>query len=494
MLIWVSSSVLFFRADYIHSNFLESRFNWLVFSFVARIILLITRLNFISIFLGWDGLGITSFLLVIFYNNNTSNKAGIITALTNRIGDISIILLIPVALHIGSVQFMPLSIWLREYSLLVFLLILARITKRAQIPFSAWLPAAIAAPTPVRALVHSSTLVTAGVYLLIRFSPPQRICITLLIIALLTSTIASLRACAETDLKKVIALSTLSQLGVIITAVASGLPNLAFFHLISHASFKALLFISAGKVLGETSTQDSRLIGNLWCLPVTSVMFNLTSLSLCGLPFLSGFYSKDLIIESLISSSFSPLILLLYSAIIILSAIYSFRLLQIVLSAPHNSLNPLLNSKEVESKTLLSYFILSFTSVFSGSLLSWSLFPSPQITILSIASKLRITPLILISIISTNYITLNNNSKLKPSSFLRKIWLLPLFSFSAPPYLSLPLSLSLKKINITWLELLGPLGINSTILNSFFLTPWRILNKRLLLSLSFFFIILLTSI
>lgn len=158
---------------------------------------------------------------------------------------------------------MPLSIWLREYSLLVFLLILARITKRAQIPFSAWLPAAIAAPTPVRALVHSSTLVTAGVYLLIRFSPPQRICITLLIIALLTSTIASLRACAETDLKKVIALSTLSQLGVIITAVASGLPNLAFFHLISHASFKALLFISAGKVLGETSTQDSRLIGNL---------------------------------------------------------------------------------------------------------------------------------------------------------------------------------------------------------------------------------------
>jgi len=174
-------------------------------------------------------------------------------------------------------------------------------TKRAQIPFSAWLPAAMAAPTPVSALVHSSTLVTAGVYLLIRFSPAlggveQRV---LLLLAGLTMFMAGLGANFETDLKKIIALSTLSQLGVIMGILALGYAKLAFFHLLAHALFKALLFMCAGSVIHSVGgTQDIRSIGGLiYSMPLSITSINLANLALCGTPFLAGFYSKDLILE-----------------------------------------------------------------------------------------------------------------------------------------------------------------------------------------------------
>lgn len=177
----------------------------------------------------------------------------------------------------------------------------AAITKRAQIPFSAWLPAAIAAPTPVSALVHSSTLVTAGVYLLIRFSfiLGETCSIFLLFISTITIFISGIVAVFEYDLKKIIALSTLRQLGIIIFAISLGLYNVAFFHLLTHALFKALLFLCAGVLIhGVGNTQDIRSFGALSLnYPVVTVCINLANLSLCGIPFLAGFYSKDLIVE-----------------------------------------------------------------------------------------------------------------------------------------------------------------------------------------------------
>lgn len=186
--------------------------------------------------------------------------------------------------------------------LLKLLLIISAITKRAQIPFSAWLPAAMAAPTPVSALVHSSTLVTAGVYLIIRFraalegSVAQRV---LLIISCLTIFIAGLGANFEYDLKKIIALSTLSQLGVILRILSLGYRDLAFFHLLSHALFKALLFMCAGVVIHRVGGyQDIRFIGNLIkFMPLTISFMTISNLALCGFPFLAGFYSKDIILE-----------------------------------------------------------------------------------------------------------------------------------------------------------------------------------------------------
>jgi len=183
------------------------------------------------------------------------------------------------------------------------LVLLAALTKRAQIPFSSWLPAAIAAPTPVSSLVHSSTLVTAGVYLLIRFRPVlSDYCLMfLLVVSCITIFIAGLGANYEFDLKKVIALSTLSQLGLMMGILSLGEPMLAFFHLLTHALFKALLFICAGCIIHNLGNcQDIRFIGSASVLiPLTCCFFNVCNLALCGLPFLSGFYSKDLVLEVL---------------------------------------------------------------------------------------------------------------------------------------------------------------------------------------------------
>ena len=167
----ISGSVIIFRTSYIIKEKFFSRFIILVFFFVISIYLLIIRPNIIRLLLGWDGLGVTSYLLVIFYQRRKSYNAGIITAITNRLGDVGLLISISMFIFLGSWSFIYQNFYTYVFSnLLVSLIIIRACTKRAQIPFSAWLPAAIAAPTPVSALVHSSTLVTAGVYLLIRIN------------------------------------------------------------------------------------------------------------------------------------------------------------------------------------------------------------------------------------------------------------------------------------------------------------------------------------
>jgi len=211
-------------------------------------------------------------------------------------------------------------------------IIIAAITKRAQIPFSAWLPAAMAAPTPVSALVHSSTLVTAGVFLLIRFYPFLSSCAffkpALLFVSVTTLLLAGIGANYENDLKKVIALSTLSQLGVMIISLGMGMPFLALFHLYTHALFKALLFLCAGAIIHNSSNwQDIRTMGIIFSqAPLTTTCINVANLSLCGAPFLSGFYSKDLILEiSLFNSTRAFMVLLIFIATG-MTAAYSLRL------------------------------------------------------------------------------------------------------------------------------------------------------------------------
>jgi len=235
--LYISSIVIYYRKDYIFGDINLNRFIILVSIFVLSIILLIISPNLIRILLGWDGLGLVSYCLVIYYQNVKSYNAVIITALTNRIGDVALLISIAWILNYGSwnyifyIEFIKNDLYIRYIS---YLVVLAAITKRAQIPFSSWLPAAIAAPTPVSSLVHSSTLVTAGVYLLIRFnlSLSLNLIMLLLFIGRITIFIAGLGANFEFDLKKIIALSTLSQLGLIIRILALGEYNLAFFSLI----------------------------------------------------------------------------------------------------------------------------------------------------------------------------------------------------------------------------------------------------------------------
>jgi NADH-ubiquinone oxidoreductase chain 5 len=210
-----------------------------------------------------------------------------------------------------------------------FFLLLAATTKRAQIPFSAWLPAAMAAPTPVSSLVHSSTLVTAGVYLIIRFNLIMMNSFYLIIISLATMFLSGLRALFETDIKKVVALSTLRQLGLMIFSLSLTLKDLAFFHLISHALFKSLIFLCAGAYIHFYSNrQESREVLKIpFFSSLFSVYFIFSNFSLMGLFFFTGFYSKDFLLERIYVVSAKLFVLSLIVLRVVLTFLYTLRLL-----------------------------------------------------------------------------------------------------------------------------------------------------------------------
>ena len=291
------------------------RFIYILYSFISSIIILIFSSSISFALIGWDGLGISSFLLVLYYKNRLSLGSRFITVLTNRLGDgffIAIICYIFINLDLSY--------------LMLFLLSLTAITKRAQIPFSAWLPAAMAAPTPVSALVHSSTLVTAGVYLLLRFNLSD----TSFFFVLGTITIVLAGVCAnqEIDFKKVVALSTLSQLGLIFVALGIDLKSFCFFHLCTHALFKALLFICVGIIIHSFfGTQENRQIaGFSQYMPFVRVCAAISILSLVGFPFLSGFFRKDLVLESIYNANINLLLYFFYYIGIILTCAYTLKI------------------------------------------------------------------------------------------------------------------------------------------------------------------------
>lgn len=254
-----------------------------------------------------------------------------------------------------------------EMQVICFIVIFAAITKRAQIPFSSWLPAAIAAPTPVSALVHSSTLVTAGVYLLIRFNLlflDTLLRKMLLLASGLTMFMAGLGANFEFDLKKIIALSTLSQLGLIMRTLALGFVKLAFFHLLTHALFKALLFICAGAIIHNIKgSQDIRDIGILsFYMPFTSSCLNVANLALCGFPFLAGFYSKDVILEIVLISHINLFVFFLFFFSTGLTVRYSFRLFYYLFVLPMNmsfSMNILNDSRIIMIKRMAGLLVFA---------------------------------------------------------------------------------------------------------------------------------------
>lgn len=293
----ISSLILVYSKIYIGIEC--HRFLWITLIFIFFILFIIISPSVLGVLFGWDGLGIVSYCLVIYYKRVDSFNSGFITAATNRLGDRILILSI--------VWFRIRGIFLFwEKGVGILFLVLACITKSAQVPFRAWLPAAIAAPTPISSLVHSSTLVTAGVYLIIRFYYIfilSQLLYFLLIISLLTVLVAGVSALKEYDLKRVIALSTLGQLGFIMLILCVGFPYIAFFHLLIHALFKALLFICAGSIIHRgIIIQDLRKIGNLNIDLCIKISLNVSIFNLIGLPFTSGFYSKDALLEISICS------------------------------------------------------------------------------------------------------------------------------------------------------------------------------------------------
>nr|QUB07066.1 NADH dehydrogenase subunit 5 [Lilioceris yunnana] len=378
--LFISSLVIFYSKEYMSEDTNLNRFILLVLMFVFSMMLLIISPNLISILLGWDGLGLVSYCLVIYYQNIRSFNAGMVTALSNRIGDVALLMAIAWLMNYGSWNYIfYLEIMKNDLimELICFLVVLAAMTKSAQIPFSAWLPAAMAAPTPVSSLVHSSTLVTAGVYLLIRFNLAlsDNLMYLLLFISSFTMFMSGLGANFEFDLKKIIALSTLSQLGLMLGILSLGGVKLAFFHLLTHALFKALLFMCAGFIIHSYfNHQDIRYMGSLIVhMPITCCYFNICNFSLCGLPFLSGFYSKDLIVEFMSMTYLNFFIYLIFYLSIGLTVSYSIRLMYYTLLGGQNFI--MLNSMQEKVQDMIKGMSgIIFLVLFMGSILNWLIY------------------------------------------------------------------------------------------------------------------------
>lgn len=468
----ISGIVIYFSKSYISGEIYINRFILLVVIFIFSIILIILSPNLISILLGWDGLGLVSYCLVIYYQNLKSFSAGILTALSNRIGDVILLISIAWIINFGRWNFtLYLDYYFnnRDLQLIGFLIIIASITKRAQIPFSAWLPAAIAAPTPVSALVHSSTLVTAGVYLLIRFHfLILNYNYFLLFMGLITIFISGLGANFEFDLKKIIALSTLSQLGLIITILGLGRYKLAFFHLLVHALFKALLFICAGNFIHLINNcQDIRFMGSIIKkTPLTVVYFNVRNLCLCGIPYFSGFYSKDLIIEFYSIMRLNWFVYFIIFISLGLTVSYRVRLIYYLIFSSLHFLR-LNNIEDSEGYIVYRIGVIFFISLFSGSLIIWLIFNSPYIIILPLFIKILTLIIVMLGVYLGLEISKLNLSyslflinQIKIKNFFSLIWNLPYVSTFGVNYLFLNLGkLNLKFLDIGWSEILGSQGI-----------------------------------
>ncbi len=321
----ITLNIFIFSSLYISHDQYHLQFYKILILFVLSIILLVFRTNLILLLTAWDGLGLTRFLLVAHYNNHKSIRGRIITLISNRVGDAAIIIALTLFL---SQNHLNLNLWQHNNHLLIILLICGAITKRAQTPFTVWLPEAIAAPTPVSSLVHSSTLVTAGLFLLIHFSQSINSSILaplLLYIGLWTSLIGGIIGIKRKDSKKIVAISTLRQLGFIATTLRIGLQTLTFFHLITHARFKALLFITIGIDIICLSHSQSLTPTNKSQITITYSSAKLISLlSLNAAPFLAGFFSKDAILEFIETREKIEPIIALYLATS-LTSIYSLR-------------------------------------------------------------------------------------------------------------------------------------------------------------------------
>nr|AVN67587.1 NADH dehydrogenase subunit 5 [Blaptica dubia] len=483
---FISSLVILYSDDYMYGDYNINRFIYLVLLFVLSMMFLIISPNMISILLGWDGLGLVSYCLVIYYQNNSSYNAGMLTALSNRLGDVALLMVIAWMLNFGSwnyIYYLECMKGSLEMSVISFLVVLAGMTKSAQVPFSSWLPAAMAAPTPVSALVHSSTLVTAGVYLLIRFSPSfdSWLNTLLLLISVLTMFMAGLGANFEFDLKKIIALSTLSQLGLMMSILSMGFSKLAFFHLLTHALFKALLFMCAGAIIHLMSdSQDIRFMGSLsFQMPLTSSCLMVSNFALCGMPFLAGFYSKDLILEMASMEYMNMFGYFLFYFSTGLTVCYSLRLFYYTLCGNLNLMVYHLMNEE-NSNMLMGMLGLLMMVILGGSMLSWLIFPTPSLIYLPMGLKLMV---IFVSVLGGwmgyELSMMNLGGKLFSliyidySSFLGMMWNMPYLSTYGMSYNPMVIGYnSLKSFDEGWNEYFGGQGLYFLFMNMSKVNQW----------------------
>nr|QNN85490.1 NADH dehydrogenase subunit 5 [Rhipicephalus microplus] len=472
----ISSMVLWYSFSYMMLDKNKMSFCWMVLFFILSMLLLILMPNMCMLILGWDGLGLVSYCLIIYYQSVNSYNSGMMTIISNRVGDVMIIMMIIFAINFNSFELVSF----RKFELIWgLLIIIAAMTKSAQIPFSAWLPAAMAAPTPVSALVHSSTLVTAGVYLLIRFNLLFNYSVFsmfLLKISLMTMVMAGINAFFENDLKKIIAFSTLSQLSIMMLTLALGLTSLSFFHLIVHAIFKSMLFLCAGFIIHNLmGNQDIRFLSNFFKFSPTILSCMIIGmLSLMGFPFIGGFYSKDIIMEFFFFKSQNMIEMILFIIGILFTFLYNMRLSYMILLKGTTNVSLLMNNLNVFMKYPI--LILSMKLIMMSNLMSWMIISNYSITFLSNQQKLMMMMMIFICIYVYNKSLSITYKFLMNMKFFMKMWYLN----NLTSYILLSNNKRLLQMSIndwSWMEMMGPLGMKKMIMNNYNFSLIKKMNK-----------------
>ena len=388
----VSALVHIYSIGYMSHDPHKSRFMSYLSLFTFAMLTLVTSDNFIQLFFGWEGVGLCSYFLIGFwYKKESANAAAIKAFVVNRVGDFGFALGIFLIFYLfGTVNYdevfqqIPniteknlvfLGVGVNAVDLICLLLFIGAMGKSAQFFLHTWLPDAMEGPTPVSALIHAATMVTAGVFLVVRCSPiyeySELALSVITVIGMVTAIFAASVALVQTDIKKIIAYSTCSQLGYMFFAAGVGAYNVAMFHLFTHAFFKALLFLGSGSVIHSfKDEQDINLMGGVWKkLPYTYALMIIGTLALTGFPFLSGFYSKDAIIEFAYLRGNSVGMYAAYVGIFtaFLTSIYSWRLIFKTFHGSYNNSNVKIESMhESPPVMLIPLVILSIGAIFAG--------------------------------------------------------------------------------------------------------------------------------